>query len=604
MPISGVVRRPNLILEVIGVSVIDLHKLYIDKTNQTFADGLLAYGMARVVWELLDDQTGNQSQADVTLIDKGSYFELRLHPTLVEATIPNRKHVLWPANIIRTLKNIDELPSELQTDRFSISYEAKREAIDLFFAAKKKGGDAPPPDPHWDIYRAINPASLPGYNGLLLDWWTIREAQPEALWILLNLFSQTPNDIDGAMEEWRRLDKTHGWGIKPDATCQQLYNPDQGKGQNKTKANGLSIGNTSQFWLLEWLKAVGFYEVALTRQVRGAKDRKTFVVAPRELSYSEHREIMSSFRNTMQVSESATKFDILAAVRYTQALLGYFGESTTRMASLKRRGNVKKRVVAGFQTAFYKDLGNAVATMNVAFIGLPGWVEAASVESIGIYQGLLKELEQVTYQFDESHSDAFNLLQHLRNFVSGDDLSAFFRFTNAYPAYVMSRRGGRSAFLFSTSFIERLIMETEKKLTEILQSQGFRNIAYAIRQSTVIAQYWSTKEKTYPYDIRYGLGQELARKARHKTDFVAVLSDFLQKYDAENAQILERMEKRGIKAPFRFQRKSIETSDIEEIVWLIERHGSQAVANLLIAYGYARVPREDETPEELEATQE
>lgn len=567
-------------------------RLLVDKTSQTFADALLAYGMARVAWELLVDQTGSESQADVNLVDKGSYFELSLYPPLAEATIANRRHLLWPAKIIRTLKNTDDLPPELQTDGYSISYEAKREEVDQFFAAKKKGGDAPPPDPHWDIYRAINPASLLGYNGLLLDWWTIREAQPEALWILFSLFSQTPNDIDGAMEEWRRLDKTYGWGIRPDATCQQLYNPDQGKGQNKTKANGLSIGNTSQFWLLEWLKAVGFYEVALTRQVRGAKDRKTFVVAPRELSYSEHRAIMSSFRDTMQVSETATKFDILAAIRYTQALLDYFSESTSRIASLKRRGNVKKRVVAGFQTAFYKDLGNAVATMNVAFIALPGWIEVDSAEAIGIYRALLEELEKLTYQFDESHSDAFNLLQHLRNFVSGDDLTAFFCFTNGYPAYLMGmRERGKYAYQLYTTFVERLIMSTDPKLTRILESEGFQNIAYAIRQSTVTAQY-RKKQGDRRYDVRYGLGQELARKARYPAQFITALSDFLHKYNAENAQV---METRG--GPYR---RSIKTSDIEEIVTLIEEFGSETVANLLIAYGYARVPREDEAPEEVE----
>ena len=39
-------------------------------------------------------------------------------------------------------------------------------------------------------------------------------------------------------------------------------------------------------WLLEWLKAVGFYHAALTKQMRGAKDRKTYVLAPAEIDLS------------------------------------------------------------------------------------------------------------------------------------------------------------------------------------------------------------------------------------------------------------------------------------------------------------------------------
>lgn len=105
------------------------------------------------------------------------------------------------------------------------------------------------------------------------------------------------------------------------------------------------------------------------------------------------------------------------------------------------------------------------------------------------------------------------------------------------------------------------------------------------------AQY-RKKQGDRRYDVRYGLGQELARKARYPAQFITALSDFLHKYNAENAQV---METRG--GPYR---RSIKTSDIEEIVTLIEEFGSETVANLLIAYGYARVPREDEAPEEVE----
>ena len=573
--------------------------LYVDKITRTFADNLLAFGLASVVDELLYRQ--GVTNADVVITDCGSYYELACAPALEIETIWSLSAPLYPAKPIRTPKNAKTLPSDLPS-HMVLDYEADREVVNQYYAAREKEGEgelALPP--YWEIERAINPLPLPGYNSLVINWWNLHEHQSDALALLLDLYGHTPNDYPAAIETWKELDKSRGWGIKADATCQQLYNPDQGKGQNKSKADGLSIGNVNGFWLAEWLKAVGFYEAALTRTVRGAKDRKTFVVAPRKLSFSASRAVMSDFLKSMS-AETSTKFDILAATRYTRALLQHFSDERSPLAQMFSREPIRQHVVAGFDTAFYKDLGNATATMNVSFIALPGWVIVELRDDIVLYidpdHGLLTHLERLARQFDELHSDAFTLLQHLRDFVSGDDLSAFFRFTNAFAGYYISaRHQGKYAYQLTTHFVERLIMNTEKNLTDIVLTSGFKNVAYAIRQSTVTAQYqtqaFKQRGQRYPYDVRYGLAQELLRRARRGEDFVADLGEFLAKYSAETSQVEELMMKRGVKFPFPGQRKSIRTSDLEEIVWLIDQYGSETVANLLIAYGYARVPRED-----------
>ncbi len=84
--------------------------------------------------------------------------------------------------------------------------------------------------------------------------------------------------------------------------------------------------------------------------------------------------------------------------------------------------------------------------------------------------------------------------------------------------------------------------------------------------------------------MRYGLGRDLVRQSQYPADFIAALSDFLHKYNAENAQVMENRPK-----PYR---RSIKTSDIEEITRLIDEHGSEVIAKLLVAFGYARVPRQ------------
>ena len=568
-------------------------QFFVDKVSRTFADTLAAFGLARVLADLLERQ--EPSRGDVLITDRGSYFQLTCSPPLEHATVETLAVArISPIPAIRTEKNAASLPEDIP----ALDYAADRERVNLYYAARKAGAENLPPLPsYWEIERAINPGALSGYNRMVVDWWRLEALQSAALELLLALHSATPNDYAAALEGWKQLGAPKD--IKAETTCLQLYNPDQGKGQNKSKADGLSIGNIPNFWLVEWLKAVGFYEAALTRTVRGAKDRKTFVLAPRELALSTSGAVMSDFRASMS-AETSTKFDILAALRYTQRLLEHAQREESLVLRLLRRQS-PKHIVAGFDTAFYKDLGNAAATMNMSFIALPGWVQVTSRDDLNVYtdpdRGVLTELEKVARQFDESHSDAFTLLQHLRDFISGDDLAAFFRFTNAFAGYYISQREqNRYAYPLSTEFIERLIMSTEKPLSRILETPGFQNIAYAIRQSTVTAQY-RKKQGDRKYDVRYGLGQELARKARYPEAFIAALSDFLHKYNAENAQVMETRPK-----PYR---RSVKTSDIDDIIWLIDEYGSETVANLLIAYGYARVPRdEDESTEQAENQEE
>jgi hypothetical protein len=577
-----------------------LTTLFKDKTDQAFADTLEVFGLAHLIDDLLFRQGGGK----VTIADKGAYYQLSIEPGIDLSRLDELCDTpIHPIPFIRTPKNGAQLPAGAPYE----DYEAQKQAVNEYYEARKKGatGEQLPPKPmYWDIFRAINPAALPGYNGLLESWWQVRAAQPEIIKLLFEMYGQTPNDLEVAVESWKRLDKANGWGIKPGATGQQLYNPNQGKGHNKSKSDGLSIGNLDSFWLVEWLKAVGFYEAAVTRLMSGSKDRKTYVIAPRELSTSDNLAILRLFADTL-TSETSIRFDILASIRYTQALLNHFTSEPSLVEQLIRKKRIKQQLVAGFYTAFYKDLGNAVATMNMAFIGLPGWVVVETRDDADIYQELLSELMSVTRQFDESHSDAFTLLGHLRDFVSGDNLDAFFRFTNAFPAYYMGMvQKGKWAYRFSMSFIERLIMNTNDDLTPIIQNEGFRRIAYAIRQSTVTAQYLTQLEKRqgrkFPYDVRYGLNQELTRKAAYAKDFAEALSDFLISYNAENAQVAELMSKKGVEFPFRYQRKNVSEGDIDEVIQLIKEFGSKTVAKMLVAYGYASRGSESDIQEEQE----
>ena len=577
--------------------------LYVDKTNNTFADALLFFGLATVV-HLLQDRISGDDAAELSLRDRGPHYELQISPALNPQWLSSIGKIAPEAPVIRTRKNADALPSDIPP-QLMVDYETWRDRRVAYFDARKAlseearkamrlGLEHPElthldhltPHEHWDVFRAINPAALAGYNRLMTQWWQIQNALPEALGILFSLFAQLPNDADAAKIAWRELDKAKGWGISPTATSLQIYDPAQGKGQNRTKSDKLSMGNISDsFWLVEWLKAVGFYQGALTKQLRGAKDRKTYVLRPLDLAFVDSQEVMRGFRGAMVQAQTSIQSDVLAALRYTQALLSYSQRpKAASFASLLFQRQEPAKLVAGFYVAFYKDLGNSAATMNLAFIGLPGWIRVPSPDAVADALVVLEEHERIVRQFDESHSDDVNLLLSYRDFVSGTDLQRFFRFTTAYSGYIIGQRerpGGR-ARQFTEDNLRRLIVTTEPKLAPILETQGFRNIAYAIRQSTVVAQY-RKQQGDRRYDVRYGLNLELTRKAPYPEDFVAALGDFLHKYNAENAQVLENRS-----GPYR---RSIVTSDIEDIVTLVDTYGSELICQLLLAFGYARSPR-------------
>jgi hypothetical protein len=592
-------------------------QFYVDKANATLADSLIAFGLANIVNELLQAQIGDDDLPHIRILDEGGYYALDCDPTLETATVEQFTGRIEPAPLIITVKNHDQLADVDYLNR--VDYEAKKLQRNIFLEFMSKMGKAvtqvpsdqrpPEPDSDWDIYRAINPAALPGYNNLLMAWAKTRPAQAEVLWIILELFSTTPNYIVRATKAWKVLDKKYGWEISAAATTLQLYNPDQGKGQNQAKADALSMRNVRNFWLLEFLKAVGLYHAGITRTLRGVKDRKSYVIAPKEIDYAESGGVLQNFKTLTQVGRPSITSDIMAAVNYVRAMLQYAAE---RQSFSLKLFNAKKprNLVTGFYTAFYKDLGNAVAAMNLSFIALPAWIEIRDDHDTQRTREALDEIERLTWTIDETHSDGYRLLNALRDFLSGGDLNQLFDFTSAYTGYYMGRRErNHFAHQLSADLVRSVAVGTEEKLAPIFENEGFKNVAYAIRQSTVTAQY-RKKQQDRRYDVRYGLGQELARKSRYPDEFVTALADFVHKYNAENAQVAERFQAMGREgASFR---RNVKTSDIEAVVKLVDTYGAPLIANLLIAYGYARVeqpqqdaePASDQLPSDLPDTTE
>jgi hypothetical protein len=577
---------------------------YVDKRTGTFADVFVAYGLAT----LLDSVLANFVEGDrwVRIRDIGPYYAVELsHPLRKEWVdkAPFQALVPYLKNDATDPQVIQSIPSNRVVD-----YEVERDRVQRYRQAIKQGATTETlaqyePHPDFEVWDWVRSEKLDyqkrggkyvrcPYNDLVWRWQNLAPYFPENLRHILIMCATPQMDEEAVRKAWCGRMKKLGVGVKDDGktTLIQLFNPSQGKGQNFPKpflsSTYIRSGgiNLDGFWLLEYLKAVGMYHCAVPRRVQGTDDRKTYALAPVNMRLGANDNVLADFQETLW-NDTAVKMDILAALRYTRCFLHWCEESRGQDLMAELLGQGPENFVAGMYVAYYKNLGQASAVMNLSFIELPRWMRVETPSDVTLYKEVIEEHENIISSIDEEKG-GYDLLVYYRDFLSGGRWEAFFDFTAAYGPFLMRELDREHYWVkpFTIENLRRLIMKSNEPLMPILESPGFRNIAEAIRRSTIIPQYRGRGESEY--DIRYGLGQELKRKALYNHEFIAALSEFMQSYNAENARVYEKTGKQ--------YRKNILTSDIEDVVRLVDKYGATTVGNLLIAFGYARETKEEE----------
>ena len=587
---------------------------FVDKQTGTFADVCSVYGLATILDQLLQRALGEHGSHTVRILDWGTTYAIELAPELQAEWVENSSFFA-PIRFIKTVKTAEKMPEDID----NVDYEEEKRVYDEYREARRvlrqtmnRGVSEnendhvlpPKPLPEYPVWQKINVmGALTTYNDATSIWYENRECFAEILKLLLKLHQQTPNAVPACEQEWKEQLKSDkpkkgkseegifvGKPNKIQLPMLQVFNPSTGKGQNATKANNLSMGQVKNFWLCEYLKMVGFYHCAvprfvLVKQGEPPKDRKTFALVPIDITLDEHNAIFAKFRDVVG-NRHAIKSDIFAALNYIDCFLQHCEAEAGASLAVELLGRAPENFVAGLHTAFYKDLGNSSAVMNLSFINIPRWMNVEDRNDVQTYREVIKEHLNIVGSLEEERSEGYQLLQHYRDFLSANDFAAFFEFTAQYPNYLLNALAKENFWVkpLSATNLKRLLMNNQKELTPIIQSEGFQNIARAIRQSTVTLQYMA-KSGRPPYDIRYGLGQELRRKANYPAEFIQVLGDFLHSFNAENARTAETSSQHW--------RKSIREDDITEIVQLIDEHGPQTVCHLLLAFGYASTSKDD-----------
>lgn len=363
----------------------------------------------------------------------------------------------------------------------------------------------------------------------------------------------------------------------------QIFNPMAGKGMNADKPNNIGMGGLDAPIPVEMLKFSGWWRGAVAATPRKTKDLKVMVVAPTDIAETDLESIMTGFREVF-FGGGAVQIDIMAALSLTEVLLGHHEVVPSK------RGR-PRNVLAGLNSAYFQNLGSAKGVSNLSFIGLPEWVEVQDDPDRQLWLEVLREHKGILSRLDESRSEAHSLLELYRDFLSLGLLDRFLEFLVDYGAYALGVADrGKPIQWFTTTLLRRVFMGLDSgtgSLGEILENPGFQSIAGAIRRSTRGALYAKKLGNDRVYEVRYGLAQELKRKALYKSEFAAALAGFISEYMTENLRAADRSKR---------QRPAVTTTDLEQVIALMDKHDSETVAMLLIAYGYAKEPRDADEP--------
>lgn len=567
----------------------EVERLEVLKKTGSYADALIAQGLADLMVEITEQ---NDIDREIKLVDAGEKYLIKMNPGLKASEMED-----WePSAGYSYLK----VKSDDETAPLTaIDYEQAKEVEKIYRAAlktienpklkgkvKEQGIELPPEPPRdlpvWKTFNSMRMGS-DAYN---------------KLYLLINVLDDFNELVVAKLASF-------GWPLKSASNVKegelqkvvsplQLFNPVSGKGVNRPKPDSTSPGSlTAKLvdWFEEWMKYRAMHHSMVSYNCgNDGKDTKAMVIAPGEIGASLVKKLRDELLGQRIWGSTSVWVEIQAAIELTRQLINHSQELHYE-DGMSFEGARPNNIIKGFYSAYFKNLGTASAVMNLSFIGLPGWLPINNYQDANDWLEILAEHEKCIKSLNENKSSDVPLLQKYRDYISTGDIKEFLDFLALYAVHLMQRKAqNKWAQPFTTTNLRRLFMNETK---EIIETPGFQNIATAIRKATINAQIRKSMTGKSPFEIRYGLAQNWKRKAKFKGQFIAELADFVQEYNNETARHAELGKE---------MRKYVTTEDLTQVIELIEndKYGSELVCMLLLAFGYALEPKEDNKGENKE----
>lgn len=155
-------------------------------------------------------------------------------------------------------------------------------------------------------------------------------------------------------------------------------------------------------------------------------------------------------------------------------------------------------------------------------------------------------------------------------------------------------KGNNFIRTFKIESLTKLYNFMEPSLIDIIQNDGFKAIASAIRKSTVTLQY--TPKDQRKFEIRYGLAQQLQNKSKSKLDLTTFIGEFIGAYNAETGRYAEKNNGKAIRA-------NVKDAELIQFYNLLDINPSRLIGALLSSYGFALnskdVPNKEQDNDDL-----
>lgn len=584
---------------------------YIQKQSGTYAETLEAFGVANLLNEIFAHN--NKQGYKITIKDKGQGY-------LVETNIDITENLIQSLSFFQIIKFIkkdanQKIPEGINDyfdypknkaiqDEYSERYkqiekikpEENKKLARKELSEKKISEYGLKIDTEYTVYREIckNP-----YESFLKAFYNIYANQANFEQVIARILNFYAEDVF----QTERIDL-----VDKSPTAHSLFNPTCGKGLNKDKASGASVGNVKSNWISETMKILGAYKFMICQytKVGSGTDFKIYVPAFSVIGFSEAQKLAFEFKKYLR-QNSPIKLDIINSCDFVISFIKFTPEY---------RGKVNK-TIKGFHSVYQKKLGGPTkpgTVTNIGFISIPNFIDILDSEQGRDWIEILESQRDLISNIKEQ-GDAIQGLQEYRNFLGSIGASAleyFADFSYWYAGYLMSflsalkkenenRRPYYKYMSFKIEYLTKFYSNMDTKelnLSRIIQNEGFQAVAKAIRKSTVTLQY--TPKEQRKFEIRYGLAQQLQNKAKSKEDLATFIGEFIGTYNAETAR---NAEKNGGEA----FRANVKDEELVKFYSLLDSNSPRLVGALLASYGFAlskKEVKENEEPDEDETEEE
>ncbi|MBD2124918.1 hypothetical protein NDI39_27565 [Microcoleus sp. ZQ-A2] len=586
-----------------------IKSLLVGKKFGTYADTFLMLGLA-----LLAEYALNKTQqtTPIQLIDEGTQYRLQFKKPINLEPIAKISYANPFPPVCGKKTERSKLPPE--TPIFDVVEQSEirklyRESLYQNHGRRETGEDTPKP-PHPSTQNGAILTSMrhdKNHNELWLIGWEQRDNYGILLTSIFQAFNQSDRStLKTKTERVAELFFAATGGKLPlQASAVKVYFPTSIQGVSRIKADGNKFDPQKTDWLSLWLIANGLFTFGISERVKISDrtyDWRVTALNPNDISLEKYREVLNHLRqyNPPGGGHGIARFDAELVLKFCQSLLNYH----PAIAELADEDEFEiwesvNHFVSGFTGTHFGQKGQVYGVKDVFNLGLPGWISPSNSSELLDYHLVLNEHLAVISSLasEEGHSE---LLAAYRDFITGNNLRKFFPFQVSYAEYIAKRLAdikARPPRLFSI-FGLNLMIKKERSFTQITQDPSFLRIAKAINQATVFAGKVQTKKGLIELDWQrnYGLAQQLSSQSGSKKDFICAVADFLSKYEHENLRLSERFQ--GTEK--RLMRVWPTKEDLDRLVELVEDFDTVLVANLLIAYGYAKWTKATEDEQTVE----